>query len=71
MNAPRWNTSRVIGVASAISSAAQGISSRLIWRIPLPSVRRISAGARRDACRLRVGNRTVATATLKMPCGSM
>ena len=68
---PRWKTSRVIGVASTIISAAEGIRSRLIWRMPLPRVRRISAGARRAASRLRVGNSTVATATLKIPCGSM
>ena len=52
-------------------NAAAGISSRLIWRIPLPTVRRIPAGSRREARRLSVGNSTVATATLNMPWGSM
>ena len=61
----------MIGTASTASSAADGISSRLIWRIPLPSVRRIPTGLRALAIRLSVGNSTVATATLKIPCGSM
>ena len=48
-NCPRWNTSRVIGVASTISTAAEGISSRLICRIPLPTARRMPAASRRAA----------------------
>ena len=35
------------------------------------TTRRIPPGSRRDAMRLRVGKSTVATATLKIPCGSM
>ena len=58
-------------MASTAISAADGISSRLIWRMPLPSVRRIPATSRRTAIRLRVGNSTVATATLNIPWGSM
>ena len=61
----------MIGVASTANSAADGISSRLICRVPLPTARRIPPTSRLDANRLSVGNRTVATATLKMPCGSM
>ena len=52
-------------------NAAAGINSRLIWRIPVPTVRRIPAASRRAARRLRTGNRTVATATLNIPWGSM
>ena len=50
-------------------NAAAGISSRLIWRMPVPTARRMPAASRRAAMRLRVGNRTVATATLNIPCG--
>ena len=39
--------------------------------MPLPIVRRIPDTLRRAARRLSVGNSTVATATLKMPWGSM
>ena len=39
--------------------------------MPLPSVRRMSAGVAARGLRLRVGNRTVATATLNIPWGSM
>ncbi len=52
-------------------NAAAGISIRLIWRMPLPTVRRIAAASRLEAMRLSVGNSTVAIATLNMPCGSM
>ena len=53
------------------SARPTGSACRLIWRIPLPSVRRIPPASRADAIRLSVGNRTVATATLKIPWGSM
>ena len=39
--------------------------------MPFPIVCRIPFASRRAAMRLSVGNSTVATATLKMPCGSM
>ena len=70
-NWPRWNTSRTIGVGSTIMNTAAGISSRLIWRMPMPTARRIAPTSRREAIRLSVGKSTVATATLKIPCGSM
>ena len=39
---PRSKRSRTIGVASTIMNAAAGISSRLIWRMPMPIARRMS-----------------------------
>ena len=39
--------------------------------MPLPTVRRIPPASLRAAMRLSVGNSTVATATLKIPWGSM
>ena len=71
LNSPRWNSSRTIGLGSTIMNAAAGISSRLIWRMPMPTARRIAATSRLAAMRLSVGNSTVATATLNRPCGSM
>ena len=68
---PRWKSSRTIGVASTIMNTDAGISRRLIWRMPIPTARLIADTSRPAAIRLRVGNRTVATATLKSPCGSM
>ncbi len=64
---PRWNRSRTIGVASTIMNAAAGINRRLIWRMPIPSARRIAATWRPAAIRESVGNSTVATATLNSP----
>src|SRR6478672_862173 len=39
-NWPRWNSRRTIGVVSTIRNMAAGISSRLIWRMPIPTARR-------------------------------
>ena len=57
-------------MGKAIISAAAGISSRLICRMPVPTARRMFAGSRTAAMRLRVGKSTVATATLNIPWGS-
>ena len=54
-NAPRSYTSRVIGSASTAISTALGISSRQIWRTPVPIVRRRSSRAPRAAKRDMVG----------------
>ena len=43
LNSPRSNSSRTIGVGSTSMNAAAGISSRLIWRMPLPTARRMAA----------------------------
>jgi hypothetical protein len=51
--------------------AADGISSRQIRRTPLAIVALRSSYSRRAAKRARVGNTTVAIATLKIPWGSM
>ncbi len=70
-NSPRSYTSCVIGSASAIVAAADGISSSAIWRIPLPCVSRSPAMSLRATSRDSAGNSTVATATENMPWGSM
>ena len=61
----------MIGSASAIVTAAAGISSSAIWRMPLPCSRRRPSQSCRATRRLSCGNSTVATATLNMPWGSM
>ena len=68
---PRWYTSRVIGSDSAIVTAAEGISSSAIWRMPLAWVARRPSQSCRATSRESAGNSTVATATENMPCGSM
>ena len=70
-NSPRSYTRRVIGSGSTIVTAAAGISSSAIWRMPLPWVALRPSQSWRATRRLSAGNSTVATATLNMPCGSM
>jgi hypothetical protein len=60
-----------MGSASASVSAAAGVSSRKIWRVPVAIVARSPSRSRRAAKRLSVGNSTVATATENIPWGSM
>ncbi len=51
-------------------AAAAGIRTKRIWRIPLAIVARRFSISPREAKRARVGKRTVAIATEKIPCGS-
>ena len=61
----------MIGSASTSVQAAAGISSRQICRVPVPVSARRPSVSPRMASRASAGNRTVATATLNIPCGSM
>ena len=63
--------SRVIGCASTAMNAADGISVRQICRMPLAIVLRRFTYSRLAAKRASVGNRIVAMATEKIPCGNM
>ena len=70
VNSPRWKTSRIIGSERTRTAAAAGSRTKRIWRIPLAIVARRLSCSPRAAKRARVGKRTVAIATEKIPCGS-
>ena len=71
VHAPRWKRSSTIGVASTAITALAGSSRKMIRRVPSASEVRKRVKSAPATARARLGNITVETATLKMPCGSM
>jgi hypothetical protein len=60
-----------MGTASTAKTALAGMSKKPIWRSPRDTVSLKPAMSERAARRAMRGNRTVATATEKIPWGSM
>ena len=61
----------MIGSASTAETSPAGIRRKPIWRMPVSTVRPNPPMSPRAARRDIVGKSTVATATEKIPCGSM